>query len=948
MAAAGLRRLALLLLLCSGAGPALAASYTFPGSLPAGCSSGGGGSYTCGALTFGYGDTVSIGGARPATITVNGGLTTSNVQFNTAGSAGDLNLVVTGALTLQYGASIVANITAGSVNDANGGVTLGGSIATTTGTLQLGWTTSVAGSVSSTSGAITLSLNNPVAGGITSTSGNLSIGYQSVVSGAVATTGQVTLGQEARVGGAITGGSGAIAVGYGARVTGTITSSSGTISFAQNSIASACVRSTGSAAITLDYQSSVHSVCCGSGACGTACVVNNSTYSMPAACSGGSPAQTLHHVEVTAASASGLTCTPTTFTVKACADASCSTPYTLGLSGSFALSGSGLSVNYPGGASFSIASGSSSTTIAAQVSTAGSAAAGVSGLSATPSGSPSTYCGLGAAAASGNSCAYTAADAGFLFDVPNHRSETAQTVSISAVRKADNSLACTPAFASVSKNVTFTCAYQNPASGTRPVRVGAKALNSGNNTAAACDATGQAVSLAFNAAGTASLSVQYADAGQAQLSARYAGSSGGEVGLVMTGSDSFVAAPSAFAFSAVTAGPIRAGNAFAATVTAQNSAGAATPNFGRETSPASVTLSYARAQPTGSGARNGSFSGSLGSFTSGAASATNLVWSEVGRGDLAAATSNYLGSGYAVSGSTGSGGAVGRFVPHHFDVAVTPACGTFSYAGQPFTVQVSAKNASSATTENYDGSANTTPTFAQAVTLSDAGSLGVGTLAGTALAASAFAAGVATTTAPAYSYTSKLTGERTLAVRAVDADAASSAGYAEGSTLLRSGRLRLSNAYGSEQAALGLAVQAQYWRVSGGSSAWVHNAADNCTTLPAGSVALSNRLDAKGAATTAWSTSAGAVAVSGGAATLTLAAPTPSGSTGSVDVALNLGSGATDQSCLASHPSGSGAGLAWLRSQYCATTWDRDPSARASFGVYVPELRKTVHVRELY
>jgi len=47
-----------------------------------------------------------------------------------------------------------------------------------------------------------------------------------------------------------------------------------------------------------------------------------------------------------------------------------------------------------------------------------------------------------------------------------------------------------------------------------------------------------------------------------------------------------------------------------------------------------------------------------------------------------------------------------------------------------------------------------------------------------------------------------------------------------------------------------------------------------------------------------------------------------------------------------------GATAFWtsLRSQNggCSTLWDRDPSARATFGIYSPESTKTVHARELF
>lgn len=633
----------------------------------------------------------------------------------------------------------------------------------------------------------------------------------------------------------------------------------------------------------------------------------------------------------------GLTCTPETVTVKACANSSCSSLYSSGaLSGNVAWSGAA-----SGTAAFSIGSGSSSTTVSVPVTTVGSVTLATASLSPTVS-NPTTCLNTATGAAS---CALSFADSGLLFDVPNHVADSTQTVSISAVRKSDNSTLCTPAFASTSKSVTFACSYTNPATGTLPVRVAGAALNGSNNSAAACDAGGRAVSLAFNASGVASMAVQYADVGRLSVTATYTGS-GSDAGLVMSGSDTFIAAPASFTISGVTAAPIKAGSAFAATVTAKNSNAATTPNFGRETSAEGVTLSFTKRQPIGSGAVAGSFSGSTGAFTSGAATATNLVWTEVGNGDLSAtlASASYLGSGFTASGSTGTGGAVGRFIPHHFDVAATAACGSFTYAGQPYAVTLTARNAANATTLNYDGSANTTPNFAKAVTLAEPTPLAVGTLAGTSVAAAAFSAGIATAT-PSYAYTTKQTGPKSLVLRATDTDAVSSSGYAEPAMALRSGRLRLVNGVGAETQVLKLAVIADYW--SG--NAWILNSADSCTTLAAGSVAKSNQRDRNGNPTSAWSTSASAIALAAGQGQLSLSAP-GSGNTGTLDLALNLGATSADQSCLASHPASSAGGLAWLRSLQgsCAATWDRDPAARASFGVFSAESKKTVHVRELF
>lgn len=660
----------------------------------------------------------------------------------------------------------------------------------------------------------------------------------------------------------------------------------------------------------------------------------------------------LHHMEVTASSATGLTCQPTTFTIKACGNASCSVPYTTGVTGTLALTGAGMTVNYPSGAGFSIGV-SGQTTVQAHLTTAGTVTTSLTGLSVAPVSTPTLYCGMGVAASSGGSCAYTTAAAGLFFDVSHHVAGVQQTgVTVSAVRASDNALQCVPAFAGVTRNVTFRCAYSNPTTGTLPVRVGGTALNSGNSTAAACDAGGRSVSLNFNASGVATTTVDYADSGQMSLTATYTGS-GSEAGLVMTGTDTFVAAPASFAFSGVTAGPIRAGRTFGATVTARNQAGVATPNFGREISPAAVALSFIRRQPTGTGAQNGTFSGSLGAFSSGVATASNLSWSEVGNADLTATSSNYLSSGLNVSGSTGSGpaGAVGPFVPDHFVVEVgAQACGTFTYSGQTFSMTVRARNAANAVVANFDGSANTSPNFARAVTLSAATNAGLGSLATTSLPAATFSAGNATLATQRFTFTDKLTAPASVTLRAAYTESGvtvSSVGQTEQGPSLRSGRLRIFNAFGSEKSTLAVPIQVHYWT----GKAWAINAADSCTVIQTGHVARGPYRDHKGAETATWTTApTGNVTVSSGTGSLVLSAPT-GGATGTVELAVNLGSAATDQSCASTpRPSSTGAQQDWLRALNgsCASTHDRDPSARATFGVFKPETSKAVHAQDVF
>lgn len=300
--------------------PALAVSYTFPGSLPAGCS-GSGSSYTCGALTLAFGDTITIAAPKPATITVKGAMSTNNAQINTAGSATDLTIIVTGALTVGFQATLKANITAASVTDANGQVTFGGtltttsgdvtigyqsqiagnlssagnvsdasgsvsfggSISTTTGTVSVGYVSKVAGSITTTTGGIALESNVVVNGSINSGSGSVQMKSAGKAAGSITTNGAVTLASSVVVSNDLVGGSGAIDVGYAATVGGVVSSTSGTINFGGINKVSSCVSSRSSSTITLGYGALVGGVCCGS-TCGNSCVANNSGAAMPSSC----------------------------------------------------------------------------------------------------------------------------------------------------------------------------------------------------------------------------------------------------------------------------------------------------------------------------------------------------------------------------------------------------------------------------------------------------------------------------------------------------------------------------------------------------------------------------------------------------------------------------------------------------------------------------------------
>lgn len=264
---------------------AQAATYTFPGNMPPGCS-GSNGEYTCpGGYGIGYGDVVVINTPKPARITVTGNLSTNNVVFNNAGSASDVVVVVQGTLTLGYQARLKAHIVANAVDGADASeVQITGSITALTGALSLGYKTQVTGDVRSVTGAISTGAEVVIGGNIVSRTGAVSLGYKAQVGG-ITTAGAVSTGTEVVISGPVNGAAGNVSVDYASRVN-AVTTTSGTLALGGTVQASACVRSTQSASITLGYQASVSGVCCGA-TCGTACVSKHNNDPMPATCSPG-------------------------------------------------------------------------------------------------------------------------------------------------------------------------------------------------------------------------------------------------------------------------------------------------------------------------------------------------------------------------------------------------------------------------------------------------------------------------------------------------------------------------------------------------------------------------------------------------------------------------------------------------------------------------------------
>jgi MSHA biogenesis protein MshQ len=419
-----------------------------------------------------------------------------------------------------------------------------------------------------------------------------------------------------------------------------------------------------------------------------------------------------------------ISCAAESITVRACATADCSSLSNTGASGTVTAGGNSVP--------FSIPVGQTSTTVSLILPTTSgppdpeAVRLGVGTVTPVPSLIPSCRNGAGTIDTAA-ACDVSVADAGFVFDVPNHVSDTAQSVQVRAVQRTAGN-ACVPLFANASRSVGFWSSYLNPATGTRSVSVNGSTLGAAS--------PGSPISLSFNSNGEANLSLRYPDVGRMRLSARYAGNaSTGDAGLVVTGQDDFVARPQDF-FLALVSNPAaadenggvfaRAGVPFPVTVTARNASGVTTPNYGRESPAEGVELVSALVAPIGGQNPDPAAAPGFGAFTNGVATG-NWRWDEVGIISLtpriAAAVDplnpsglperTYLGTGQ-VEGTTLP--RVGRFIPARLDVAAnTPslmnacAAGAFGYMGQAFAFgtvpqfTVTGRNALGVVTQNYDG-----------------------------------------------------------------------------------------------------------------------------------------------------------------------------------------------------------------------------------------------------
>jgi len=454
----------------------------------------------------------------------------------------------------------------------------------------------------------------------------------------------------------------------------------------------------------------------------------------------------------------------------------------------------------------------------------------------------------------------------------------------------------------------------------------------------------------------------------------------------------------------------KAGEVFNATVKAVAYGGTVvTPSFGLGTGNAteSVNLTPTLVAPSGAvGALGGTALPKRNAFTDGVANLSDLNWSEVGVMKINAANTLFQ---TVTSAATGASGNIGRFTPHHFGVTGTVVTRSdmqtsegqvvpFTYMGEPMKLAlvVTAYNKAEGVTQNYKGNfakldAGTLgTTVANWTCTSGTQCMGLGIVSGGNLSArlgidtaSANSAVPANTTTAGGATAGWEAGTSYFSLNmVVSRDTAADGPYrnlkfgakprdADGVTLpprlstdtahcvnldvgsgnenpacdpgatetnlrrklfetdLRFGRLWLGNAYGSDQRGLAVPYETQYWN----GFAFVRNADDGLTPFAVGNISR----------VTSLTTTLALTNLSAGRGTIDLG--TPNGR-GTVDVYVNLDSAGAPSNC-GGHAEGTTVARSYLSGKWCGTAHDRDPVARATFGIQAGR-KGPIYIRENY
>ena len=493
-------------------------------------------------------------------------------------------------------------------------------------------------------------------------------------------------------------------------------------------------------------------------------------------------------------------------------------------------------------------------------------------------------------------CQITYADSGFLIDVPNTLAAKPTPASITAVRRSpDAPRDCVPTFQGVDRTISLTSAYTNPAIGSRAVMVsdsGSAATATPTSIALSFDATGRApFSVRYEDAGLITLSASYIGS-----------EGTGDAGVALVGSDTFVSKPYGLLLQTNTSSSctdpditcpvfsddVRAGDPFdlhisavawqrdgealTATELADN---LITPNFQMD----DIGLSSLVVGPS-NGVNGEVMPGNYDHLQVETTTVPTAI-SEVGVFNLIATPmADYIEEGEVVSG--GTSGLVGRFIPAYLSASgsasLTPSCGSaFSYQGQPMEfaasreplLTVSGHNRQGAVTQNYDrgafwrlsapavGSYSSTTGTSVDPRLVTQGTVNLSTegaddgdgargyrWSGEQLLYSPAAVPVADDVP----FMARVN-QTFVAASLTDADGAC---YGTGAACedfsypftddpgseVRLGRLRISNAHGSELQALSLPLTVESWQATAMGSSFAPEGLDNCTVALLGAPVL--------------------------------------------------------------------------------------------------------------
>ncbi|MCX7193496.1 MAG: hypothetical protein NTY60_07750 [Proteobacteria bacterium] len=609
------------------------------------------------------------------------------------------------------------------------------------------------------------------------------------------------------------------------------------------------------------------------------------------------PAAAPHHIQIEHSGA-GKTCAPELLTVKACADAACASNFTTAnVTGNVTWAGS------PGGTlPFTIASGGTGqATVSLSVGTAQTVTLGTSSVAPTPTaGNGCTNL------AGGTACSLPFAASSLCLDAVEVGAAIATPINLK--------LSGTPFSLDVKTSAPFTGTVQ---------------VELVDASAGSCSTYTQlnTQSVSFNAVNQKTVNFTYANASR-NTRVRMTSS-----GSASCSADAFVIRPLGLTVTS-TANADSAGASKTATPAVKTGANftlTASAIAGYDGTPVvDNTLLAAHTGAIVSGHIGGVFTAA--NTATGVATGSAFTYDEVGYfkfnvngvsdksfanldildGECTADFSNTLAGGKygCYFGNTAASNYFGRFIPDHFETVVADECNGFTYSGQPFALEVSARDASGGVTQNYDG------TFSKAVILSDALDLPPlqGAFTPSTVAAGSFASGLMTMR-PSYAFTAVKTANTLVGVRAAEVvgnDSVSSASPAtpvEGQTEIRSGRVWMSNAYGSELLDLTVPVFAQYYD---GSSFVINDLDDvaTCTSFIKPTATL----------------------LPGGAALTVTMNPDPA-IAGNVGFAAGNGSLVLTRSGVAGYADVILAVPAWLQFAWRGAGLT-NPSGRATFGVY--------------